>query len=91
MQARENAPQVRKQIGRWMREMRKYLRGDAAVMPSQDTICLWIELAHMLECYEDVVDLAAHLYEAEANPWLYGRAQRLARLAKLKTGAGSGV
>jgi hypothetical protein len=78
---------LRRRLRAKLREIRRFIRGDAPEAPSSATICVWIELASMLECYDDVLDLSARLFEAETDPFLYRRAQRLVRLAKVKTGA----
>lgn len=85
-QREREAALVRRRLGAKLREIRKFIRGEAAETPSPETICVWIELAAMLECYDDVLDLSTRLFEAETEPFLYRRAQRLVRLAKVKTG-----
>ena len=78
---------VRKRLATRLREIRRFTRGLAERPPTQEEICIWIELAYVLECYDDAIDLSTHLFEAEADPWLYRRARRLVRLARIKTKA----
>ncbi len=65
-----------------LREIRRFLRGESSEPPAADLLCVWLELAYILECDEDVLELFQRISEAEADPYLYGRVRRLVRVAR---------
>jgi|SRR5581483_9307833 len=77
---------VRERLQARLREIRRFLRGEASEPPSADLLCIWLELAYILECDDDAIELFQRISEAEADPYLYGRVRRLVRVARQRAG-----
>ncbi len=66
-----------------VRAVRDFLLGRAP-RPSDERLCDLVWLCYLLELYQEVHDLFAVIDRSAADPWLYRRTARLARLSAMK-------
>ncbi|MFW6116512.1 MAG: winged helix-turn-helix domain-containing protein [bacterium] len=71
-------------LAREIRNIRAYLDGDQSLSPSDEKLCSWIQFCYTFELFNEGAALFKLVRGDAVNPWLYERAQKLARACELR-------